>query len=225
MFEDLTVYLPKFQDTSFGDWIIDRENDGSPEHPKQFPFVAYGRVVAEFEETVYRFLDQHKEMELTRYGEILEKASIEWGSDSMSNADVSSLDGQTVMALLVGAIRAERFCDGALLGFCKDGSITKWLSRLKEIDKGASTMQHYRIFISEAGGFRDSSKYEFVAEFPTQKAAINYVRYMGGKKRYGGKDIIIKVIDLDGFSAKDGRVDGVISSLGEELHVEKCDFV
>ena len=48
---------------------------------------------------------------------------------------------------------------------------------------------------------------------------------MVGKKRYGGKDIIIKVVDSDGFSAKDGRVDGVISSLGEELHVEEYDFV
>jgi ADP-ribosyl-[dinitrogen reductase] hydrolase len=36
----------------------------------------------------------------------------------------------------MGAIRAVRFCDGALLEFCKDGSIIKWLGRLKEIDEG-----------------------------------------------------------------------------------------
>ena len=129
------------------------------------------------------------------------------------------------MALIIGAIRAERFCNGALLGFFKDGSITKWLSRLKEIDEGVSSMQHYRVFITEAGGFRDSSKYEFVTEFASKKATINYVQYMGGKKRYGGKDIIIKVVEAEGFSAKDGRVDGVISALGEELHVEEYDFV
>lgn len=86
-------------------------------------------------------------------------------------------------------------------------------------------MQHYRVFIAEAGGFRDSSKYEFVAEFADKKATVNYVRYMGGKKRYGGKDIIIKVVGADKFSSKDGRVDGVISALGEELHVEEYDFV
>ena len=54
----------------------------------------------------------------------------------MSEADVSKLDAQCVMALIVGAVRAERFCDGALLGFFKDGSIQKWLTRLKEIDGG-----------------------------------------------------------------------------------------
>lgn len=39
------------------------------------------------------------------------------------------------MALLLGAVRAERFCDGALLGFFEDGSIRRWLVRLREIDE------------------------------------------------------------------------------------------
>ena len=73
--------------------------------------------------------------ELNRYGEILERNGLEWG-ESMSAADVSTLDAQCVMALLVGAVRAERFCDGVLLGFFRDGSIQKWLTRLKEIDGG-----------------------------------------------------------------------------------------
>ena len=51
------------------------------------------------------------------------------------NADVSSLDDQIVMALIMGAIRADRFCEGALFGFFKDGSMKRWLLRLKEIDE------------------------------------------------------------------------------------------
>ncbi len=35
---------------------------------------------------------------------------------------------------IVGAIRAERFCDGALLGFLENGCVVKWLERLKQID-------------------------------------------------------------------------------------------
>ncbi len=46
------------------------------------------------------------------------------------------MDGRTVVALLTGAIRAERFCDGALLDFCKSGAVLRWLKRLKEIDNG-----------------------------------------------------------------------------------------
>ena len=130
--------LPMMNTTDFGEWIIDKGNDGSPEHPIQFPFVAYHSVVRDLEEATYSFIDQHKEMELTKYSEILGEAGVEWTTDSMKNADVSMLSGKTVMALIVGAIRAERFCDGVLLGFCEDGSITKWLKRLQEIDLGAT---------------------------------------------------------------------------------------
>ena len=51
---------------------------------------------------------------LTKYENILEQHGIEWGVDSMTDADVSVLDGKCVMALLMGAVRAERFCDGSL---------------------------------------------------------------------------------------------------------------
>ncbi len=134
MFEALTTFLPGLQDVENGIWISDKKNDGSPEHPKQFSFVAYDKTVIDLEQAIYQFIYDHKEMELTRYGEILAASNIEWSSDSMKKADVSVLDGRTVMALLVGTIRAERFCDGALLAFCEDGSIVKWLQRLKEID-------------------------------------------------------------------------------------------
>ena len=53
----------------------------------------------------------------------------------MSTVDVSKMDGQGVMALIMAAVRAERFCDGALKEFFENGSIEKWLLRLKEIDE------------------------------------------------------------------------------------------
>ena len=133
-FENLIKYLPLLEDDNIGTWIIDRENDGTPEHPIQMPFVNYSEMVHHFIEDVYDFEEKNKDFELTHYGEILEKNGLEWGSKSMSEADVSSLDGQCIMALIMGAVRAERFCDGALLGFFKDGSIKKWLERLKKID-------------------------------------------------------------------------------------------
>ena len=133
-FGDLTKYIPQLKDDSVGKWVIDRENDGTPDHPKQMPFVNYSEMVHHFIKDVYDFEEKNKDFELTRYGEILEKNGLEWGSKSMSEADVSSLDGQCIMALIRGAVRAERFCDGALLGLFKNGSIKKWLEKLKEID-------------------------------------------------------------------------------------------
>ena len=132
-FTELTKYLSLMEDDNIGSWIIDRENDGTPEHPIQMPFVNYSEMVHRFIDDVYAFSDNNKDFELTRYGEILERNGLEWGSKSMSEADVSRLDGKCIMAMIVGAVRAERFCDGALLGFFKDGSIKKWLERLKEV--------------------------------------------------------------------------------------------
>lgn len=37
-FESLTKYLSQLSDDSFGTWIVDRENDGTPEHPIQMPY-------------------------------------------------------------------------------------------------------------------------------------------------------------------------------------------
>ena len=69
-------------------------------------------------------------------GQILENNGLQWGKDSMSGAIVEDLDARCICALLVGAVRAERFCDGALMSFFKNGSIARWLQRLKDIDEG-----------------------------------------------------------------------------------------
>lgn len=135
MFESLTKHLPAIENAEgFGNWVVDRESKGTMDAPIEMPYVNYGTTVADVEQAIYDFVDEHPEYELTHYRDILERNGLEWGSQAMSGADVSELDGQAVMALLLGAVRAERFCDGALLGFFGDGSIRRWLLRLKEID-------------------------------------------------------------------------------------------
>lgn len=134
MYESLTKYLDEFTGTEFGTWIIDKKNDGTLEHPLEFPFVDYSRVVDQFIQDVYSFVDNHEEMGLHNYIKILEDNNIQWSAEPMSKAEVDHLDARCVLALIYGAIRAERFCDGALLGFLKDGFITKWLERLKTLD-------------------------------------------------------------------------------------------
>lgn len=135
VYKSLTDFLPMLEEDKIGDWAIDRVNDGTLEHPIQMPFVNYSRLVREVEDAIYDFEQMHPEYGLNRYSSILEANSIEWGMDSMSAKDVSVLDGKCIMAMLMGAVRAERFCDGALLGFFKKGCIKKWLERLKEIDE------------------------------------------------------------------------------------------
>lgn len=135
MFDSLTKHLPAIETAEgFGSWVVDRESKGTLDDPIQMPYVNYGMTITDVEQAIYAFVDDHPEYELTRYGDILERNGLKWDGRIMSEADESELDGQAVMALLLGAVRAERFCDGALLGFFEDGSVRRWLLRLEEID-------------------------------------------------------------------------------------------
>ena len=94
IFEGLTKYLSQLDADHIGTWIIDRENDGTPEHPIQMPFVNYSELVHRIIDDVYEYNDANKDFGLNRYGEILERNGLEWGTKSMSEADVSQLDAQ-----------------------------------------------------------------------------------------------------------------------------------
>lgn len=139
VFESLTRFIPMLEQThEYGRVIFDKEHKGTADDPMQWPFVAYSEAVYALEKAIYAFQEAHPGFGLNRYGDILEKNGLEWDNRSMAEADPSELDGQAVMALLMGAIRAERFCDGALLDFCESGSIGRWLARLREIDEAAA---------------------------------------------------------------------------------------
>ena len=128
-YNSLFKYIDLFTDKDFGKWIIDRKNDGTMEHPFNMPFVQYSRVVRAFIKDVH---DCCEESGVNNYIQILNENNIEWGKTSMNNADVSALSEEVILALLLGAVRAERFCDGALLSFLESGSIQRWLIELKE---------------------------------------------------------------------------------------------
>lgn len=130
MYESLTNYLEEFQGRDFGTIVSGKHDVAS----WQIPHVCYSETVSRFIDEVYRFVDEHNELQ--NYSKILKDNGIDWDSRLMTAADVDKLDAECVLALILGAIRAERFCDGALLRFLKDGAIVRWLERLKAIDMG-----------------------------------------------------------------------------------------
>lgn len=135
MYESLTELIPELDSADeYGTWVVDREHKGTADDPIHFPYVSFGPVMWDFDRRVCAFVGGHPEYDLTHYSDILARSGIEWSTKSMEGADASKLDGQTVMALLVASLRADRFCEGALLGFFESGAIRRWLIRLREID-------------------------------------------------------------------------------------------
>ena len=88
---------------------------------------------------VQQFVDNHPEFDLIHYQDIMKQNGIDWATESMKSVDVSMLDGQGTMALLVGIYRADYFTGGyndILDEFFESGCIKRCLLRLNEIDKG-----------------------------------------------------------------------------------------
>lgn len=131
----LTKYINLLENDNVSEWIVDKENDGSPERPMHLPFVIYSITVKKLADDIYKFAKESDEIVPSKYAEILQANGIEWGYDSMMKADASVLDAQCILALLIASLRAERFCDGALLGFIESGAVARWLKRLQELDE------------------------------------------------------------------------------------------
>ena len=131
MFEKLTAFLPLLSGPRHGTWRGGPDSNGFI----QFPWVDYEPHVLNFIGEVYKFESAHEDMGLRNYSSVFGAVGVEWDFDSMSNAEVSQFDGKTVVALIVGAIRADRFCEGAFLHFLSEGIINRWLERLKELDE------------------------------------------------------------------------------------------
>ena len=131
----LTKYINLLKNNNAGEWICDKENDGSSERPIHVTFVSYSIAVNNLADDIYKFAKESNEIVPSKYAEILQANGIEWGYDSMMQADASELDAQCILALLIASLRAERFCDGALLGFIESGAVARWLKRLQERDE------------------------------------------------------------------------------------------
>ena len=132
MYEELTALLPKLKEKPYSEWYI-REDD--PEGVCQ-PNIEYIAELSDLWEAALRFIRQHPDTQVGYYEMVLEEAGLRHNHCIMRDAATSGLDGRTVMALIVGAFRAEHFCDGALMDFCDRGCFVRWLERLKDIDEG-----------------------------------------------------------------------------------------
>lgn len=129
MYESLTRHIPMLENKQYGvtGWYI-----GGCEYNKAMYQMIYD--VYDFVDDVYGYDETGKSK--MDYRKILEKAGIGFDEKSISQVDVSMLDGKTVFTLIFTVIRQDRFVTGLILGFCENGCLLKWLKRLKEIDEG-----------------------------------------------------------------------------------------
>ncbi len=127
-FEELMGLLELLQNDNYGEWVFETERN-------QMPYITYSDTVHKLIQAVYNFSDNNPDYDLTNYDKILEDRGLKWSHQILESADVSDMDAQGVMAILMGLVRGERFCSGAILTSLRKGVVQKWLQRLKQISE------------------------------------------------------------------------------------------
>ena len=92
------------------------------------------RELSNFIQEFYFYAMNQVEADLSKYQEILQAAGLEWTQKTLFETDASDLDETTVLALIIGALRADYFSPGILEDLVKAGMVDRWLQRLSELD-------------------------------------------------------------------------------------------
>lgn len=127
----LTDYISKFVYDENGIWIYNERNNETTEDG-QIP--KYQEIIFNFIDDIHNFVEFREDINLNNYQDILRKNNIKWEGHSIQEADIENLDEVAIIALILGAVRLERFCQGYLLGIISNGTIRKWLKRLEQLD-------------------------------------------------------------------------------------------
>lgn len=136
MYEKLTAYIAKLYDPKYTESGIDFVTWPAETPTSDSLFEQYRKDATWLYELIGDFvIHEHPEMELNRYGEILEEAGL--GEMPIDEIDVSNLDGRTVMAIMTYAKRAEDWGAHEFRDYCQSGAVKRWLERLQEIDNNA----------------------------------------------------------------------------------------
>lgn len=130
-YKTLTDHIDILSNSNFGEW----NSGNSSEDVVTLPFVIYSKEVMDFLLAVDNFLDVDDNDIFFHYNAILEKENIEYSMDAFVDADINNLQAETLCAMIIGTIRADRFCEGVLLEAFENGHILTWLKRLKELDE------------------------------------------------------------------------------------------
>lgn len=131
----LTKYLKLIPNDKIGEWVQPPKEDGV----FIMPYVEYTDMVYNFMSDVGKFC---KKYDLYNYDAILRKNQVGYNGVSIRETDVSDKDLQCVLAIIYGAVRAERFCEGVLLDMFQSGDIERWLTRLLDFE-GKNNKKHY----------------------------------------------------------------------------------
>lgn len=129
-FQKITRYAELLKNDPIGLWYKDEFGDVN--NGGQNSFVIYSQLANDFKNDFLAFCEENPKYDYMNHEAILDKNKI--GSiEDISDKQIEKADAKCMIALITGAIRAERFCAGTFLKFIKSGLCGKCLDRLSEL--------------------------------------------------------------------------------------------
>lgn len=124
-YQNLTQFLPYFAGgQSGGEWRGGKQADGQV----IMPYVAYNEKIGEF---IQKF--SRSELADREYGEKMDACG--WWDESAMNAAIAEMSAEDVGTCITAIWRRDRFSEGTIWRFIKNGILAKLLARLKELDE------------------------------------------------------------------------------------------
>ncbi len=129
MYEQVTAYLGKLKPAH---WKYPKDQgDGSHENPYKPGWPEYDEITKEFMHKMYEFVPNGGQ----NYDEVIHNATGADGQGDLTKVDISNIDGDIILYMIFSRVRGERFSDGLFGSYVADGTMNKWLNRLKELDE------------------------------------------------------------------------------------------
>ena len=125
-YQNLTRFLPYFAEgQSGGEWRGGKQADGQV----IMPYVAYNEKIGEFIQEFSR-----SELADHDYGEKMDARG--WWTESAMESAIAEISAEEMGTCITAIWRRDRFSEGTILRFIKNGILAKLLARLKELDEG-----------------------------------------------------------------------------------------
>lgn len=124
-YQNLTRFLPYFAEgQSGGEWRGGKQADGQV----IMPYVAY-------DEKIGGFIQEFSRSELADrdYGEKMDARG--WWDEVAMDSAIAEMSAEDVGTCITAIWRRDRFSEGTILRFIKNGILAKLLVRLKELDE------------------------------------------------------------------------------------------
>ena len=119
---EIIKFIEIFKNIGEISWGGGKQPDGTI----QFPFPLYPTAIHDFEEVFFK-----SELVDRKYGDTMTEKN--WWKESVMERDIPSMTQTQIGTCITAIFRRERFCDGTIEHFLKNGILVKLLEQLKNI--------------------------------------------------------------------------------------------